>query len=155
MSKRYIASKLLLPDARSTDLSGSRLVAQHGFLQDLDCQYDSDRCCLLAQGKFDEAFEVLGHGSTAEVLKLESLVLGEVVAKTGRQRDLQVEAQMTGAVRHAHILPALALVTEPGQSFEPDQEGFLAMQRAGPSLRSILQRRSVNQHASCAAPVLS
>ncbi len=129
-------------------LSETWLVARHGFLQDFDCQYDSDRCCLRWQGKFDEAFEVLGHGSTADVLYLESLVLGEVAAKTGRQRDLQVEAQMAGAVRHAHILPALALVTQPDQGFEPDQEGFLAMRRAGPSLKSILQqRRSVNQHA--------
>ncbi len=83
---------------------------------------------------------------------LDSLALGQVAMKSGWQRDLHEEAQMAGAVRHAHILPVLAVLTERGQDFEPDKAGHLAMQRAGPTLRSILrQRRSLSHHAVCIA----
>ncbi len=85
--------------------------------------------------------------------KLDSVALGQVAMKSGWQRDLGVEVQMAGAVRHAHILPVLAVLTERGQGFQPDKEGHLAMQRAGPTLRSILkQRRSFSQYAVCIAP---
>lgn len=60
---------------------------------------------------------------------------------------------MAGAVHHAHILPALAVLTQRGHIYEPDKAGYLAMQRAGPTLRSILkQRRSHSHHAVCIAP---
>ena len=96
-----------------------------------------------------------GEGNSRDVYKLDSVALGQVAIKSGLQRDLHLDAQMAGAVRHAHILPVLAVLTERGQGFEPDKEGFLAMQRAGCTLRSILhQRRSLCHHAVCVAAAL-
>ncbi len=98
---------------------------------------------------------MLGEGNNGAVYKLDSVALGQVAIKSGWQRDLHLEAQMAGAVRHAHILPVLAVLTEGGHDFEPDKAGHLAMQRASPTLRSILkQRRSLSHPAVCVAAAL-
>lgn len=70
----------------------------------------------------------LGEGNSGAVWKLDSDALGQVAIKSGLQRDMHVEAEMAGVVRHAHILPVLAVLTQRGQGFEPDKEGDLAMQ---------------------------
>ncbi len=137
-------------------LSCQRYGLLHGvMLRDVDWQPKSNRHCLWCQGRWDEEIELLGQGNSGDVWMLDSIALGQVATKSGWQRDLHEEAQMAGAVRHAHILPVLAVLTEGGHDFEPDKAGHLAMQRAGPTLRSILkQRRSLSHPAVCVTSAL-
>ena len=95
----------------------------------------------------------LGAGVNGEVHVFSSPLFPGAVLKSGRQGWLNEEASFTARLHHPNIVRVLARVIPHGISEDPNQPGFLAMERLGAPLRNytvpksaLLPYDSVNVH---------
>lgn len=99
--------------------------------------------------------ECLGAGVNGEVHAFTSPLFPGAVLKNGRQGWLSEEANFMARMRHPHIVRVLAKVIPHGGAVDPNQPGFIAMERLGASLvkydmdRSALGLPKSVSHTSC------
>lgn len=91
-------------------------------------------CALFLQTAQCTGGEVLGRGGSSCVQQLKSPIYPGAVIKLGRQKDLQIEADMMARMRHPGIVRVFAVLRDEGTQVSPNAAGYMVMERMGPNI---------------------